>query len=273
MAFDKVIDSVQLENDLTVIADSIRAKAGTTEALTFPEGFKNAVDNIPTGGGDTEAIEQMIDSSGVLDSTEGTVEEKVEQLVDNSYIKKHIEESNRVSVGGLFREYKHSVFPRLDLSNKTDLGYFLYGANKIESINFYINSSSCKGHFYAFGGMVNLKFFMGVDCSLSTNTGKLFSDDVQLETIQEPLNFQNSTTTNEAFLKCYVLKNIRFVAETIKVSISFAYCYSLTAESIQSIIDGLAYVETAQTLTLHKDIVLTDEQKATINAKGWTLAQ
>jgi hypothetical protein len=47
----------------------------------------------------------------------------------------------------------------------------------------------------------------------------------------------------------------------------------LTAESIQSIIDGLATVTTAQTLTLNKAIVLTDEQKATINAKGWTLAQ
>jgi hypothetical protein len=47
----------------------------------------------------------------------------------------------------------------------------------------------------------------------------------------------------------------------------------LSATSVQSIIDGLATVETAQTLTLAKAIVLTDTQKATINAKGWTLAQ
>ena len=47
----------------------------------------------------------------------------------------------------------------------------------------------------------------------------------------------------------------------------------LSAESVQSIIDGLAIVGTAQTLTLHSSIVLTDEQKAQISSKNWTLVQ
>ena len=35
-------------------------------------------------GGNTDELEAIIDNSGVLDSTEGTVEEKVEQVVDKA---------------------------------------------------------------------------------------------------------------------------------------------------------------------------------------------
>ena len=59
----------------------------------------------------------------------------------------------------------------------------------------------------------------------------------------------------------------------IACSISFAQSSSLSATALQSIINALATVTTAQTLTLHKNIALTDEQKATIQTKGWTLAQ
>lgn len=45
----KVVDVEQLEADLTVVADSIRAKGGTTEKLEFPIGMKSAVESIQTG--------------------------------------------------------------------------------------------------------------------------------------------------------------------------------------------------------------------------------
>lgn len=44
-----VVDKEQLEADLTSVADSIRAKGGTTEALEFPLGMKQAVESIQTG--------------------------------------------------------------------------------------------------------------------------------------------------------------------------------------------------------------------------------
>lgn len=46
MADYVVIDKEQLEADLTTVADSIRAKGGTTEPLAFPQGMKVAVENI-----------------------------------------------------------------------------------------------------------------------------------------------------------------------------------------------------------------------------------
>lgn len=49
MALDKVVDSAALDAGMTAVADAIRAKAGTTEPLAWPDGFKSAVDGI-TGG-------------------------------------------------------------------------------------------------------------------------------------------------------------------------------------------------------------------------------
>ena len=50
MALDKVVDSAVMDAGMTVVADAIRAKAGITDQLVWPEGFKTAVDGIQTGG-------------------------------------------------------------------------------------------------------------------------------------------------------------------------------------------------------------------------------
>jgi hypothetical protein len=51
MALDKLVDSSQLDTDLTAVANAIRTKGGTSAQLAFPAGFVSAVDAIPTGGG------------------------------------------------------------------------------------------------------------------------------------------------------------------------------------------------------------------------------
>ena len=51
MAFDKVVDSAVLDAGMKSVADAIRAKAGTTDLLAWPDGFKAAVEGIQTGGG------------------------------------------------------------------------------------------------------------------------------------------------------------------------------------------------------------------------------
>lgn len=42
----KIVNAEQLEADLASVADSIRAKSGTSDKLAFPSGFKSAVDGI-----------------------------------------------------------------------------------------------------------------------------------------------------------------------------------------------------------------------------------
>lgn len=51
MALDKVIDSAVLDAGMTAVADAIRAKAGTTDPLAWPDGFKAAIEAISGGGG------------------------------------------------------------------------------------------------------------------------------------------------------------------------------------------------------------------------------
>ena len=84
------------------------------------------------------------------------------------------------------------------------------------------------------------------------------------------------TTTNTAFNGCTALERISFVPNCINVSIGFPSSNLLDDASIQSIIDGLADLtdKTTQTLTLHATVgaKLTEEQKAQVTAKNWTLA-
>lgn len=45
-------DYLVTDNELTSVADAIRAKGGTTEKLAFPTEFISAVESIPSGGGE-----------------------------------------------------------------------------------------------------------------------------------------------------------------------------------------------------------------------------
>lgn len=51
MSADKLVDSTQLDTDLTSVANAIRTKGGTSAQLAFPSGFVSAIAAIPSGGG------------------------------------------------------------------------------------------------------------------------------------------------------------------------------------------------------------------------------
>ena len=50
MAYDKAVDSAQLNADLTSVANAIRGKSGGSSPLAFPSGFVSEVGSIQTGG-------------------------------------------------------------------------------------------------------------------------------------------------------------------------------------------------------------------------------
>jgi len=118
---------------------------------------------------------------------------------------------------------------------------------------------------------------LNTDTSQATLAANMFRGCEALETIDgTPLNFSSITGASINFLNlCNSLVDIRFAEKSIPISISFGSCAKLSAETIQSIIDGLADLTggTAQTLTLHATVggKLTDAQKAIITAKNWTL--
>ena len=115
-----------------------------------------------------------------------------------------------------------------------------------------------------------------LDFSTATrkNCTAIFYDCKNLKTIDKIILPTGQTSFSNWFYGCEVLENILFEGE-IAVAISFSQSPLLTTESVQSIIDHLKDLTgtTAQTLTFHATVgaALTDEQKATITAKNWTL--
>ena len=53
MATYKAVDADQLDADMSGVADSIRAKGGTTEQLAWPHGYKAAIEAITVGSDET----------------------------------------------------------------------------------------------------------------------------------------------------------------------------------------------------------------------------
>ena len=94
-----------------------------------------------------------------------------------------------------------------------------------------------------------------------------------LKSIFGKMDLSECTSTANMFQNCEALEDVEFESETIKISIGFAQSSNLSATSIQSIIDGLATVETQQTLTLHltTSAALTDEQLLEIGNKNWSV--
>lgn len=257
---------------------NIEVQGGT--AVKLPTAGKYCEKDIivtAIGGGGLEEIEQMIDESGVLDSTEGTATEKVEQLIDKAeWEELFYEQSKRWSshFNDLFSGFAGEKIPRLFYETATNLRNFLFNCRGIKSIDYYLETPKCTDFQRMFCNTSNLKTIVGFSTIKATNLFECFYESA-IESIQEPLDFSNVVNNTRCF-SCSHLKEIFFVKESIKISISFTSS-DLTAESVQSIIDGLAYVTTAQTLTLPKvfenDFVkLPAELRDLINTKGWTLA-
>ena len=64
MSLDKLVDSSQLNTDLTSVANAIRTKGGTSAPLAFPSGFVSAVQAIPTGTTPTGTKQISITANG-----------------------------------------------------------------------------------------------------------------------------------------------------------------------------------------------------------------
>ena len=107
-----------------------------------------------------------------------------------------------------------------------------------------------------------------------TYSNSAFNGCVKVHTINGVFDFSNAVNVNSMFDECRVLENVTFKANTLTKSISLRQSNLLSDASIQSIIEGLAAVDTAQTLTLHADVKakLTQTQIDTITSKNWTLA-
>lgn len=204
------------------------------------------------GGGGTEEIENLIDESGVLDSTDGTATEKVKQIVDwLSFFTRDIKGVSMATCkGNCIKET-----PVIDCTN------YIYLSNAFAETSRVAN-----------GINVGLEVVRLKNTQNITHWAGTFSNARALHTI-EILDFSScASALSGTFEYCTSLINLKFALQTIKRSISFVHCSKLSVESRQSIFDGLATVTTAQTLTLNPQLKILQSQVDSANAKGWTVA-
>jgi hypothetical protein len=239
-------------DSLVSVADAIREKGNTTEELEFPNGFVDAVNAIESGGG-TEEIENIIDASGVLDSTDGTVTDKVEQLIDYANFKNIIQESINAnnfnsSLGyiSVFRNTGIKDVSMFDFSKTLWLSS-AFQNTQIEELELDIPNvvyidNMCNG-------CKNLKRVVLKNMGSAVKSiANAFRDNFSLESVGT-LNLEGTTTVGMCFSGCDSLRDVSFVPETIKKSITIPSPV-LSNESIISILQGLAPVDTTQTLTV-----------------------
>ena len=277
---DEVRDLTDITDEINpseMIANMEQANADVAAQTEIIEQIRTALDG--KAGSNAVEIGVLIDRSGVLDSTEGTVEEKVEQLVDKAeseniwYVaSKHINFTNQNSPFCGVRGTEKTI-PRINFPENGTTNYaYSFSGGAIEYIDYYMDTKKGIDFGSCFSTCKKLTRLVGINTLSATNITEMFLNCTSLESITEPFNISKVTEANKTFNNCAKLKDIRFVAETIKVSISFPSSSLLTAESIQSIIDGLATVETARTLTLHANTKILQSQVDSANAKGWTIA-
>lgn len=95
-----------------------------------------------------------------------------------------------------------------------------------------------------------------------------------LEAVYGVIDLTESSSNDGCFANCGVLREVRFAPGSIHKSLSLKHSAQLSAATVTSVLEGLAPVETTQTLALHNTVkaTLTDAQIAALEAKNWQLA-
>ena len=244
----KLVDTEQLDSDLTQLADSIRAKTGSEDVLSFPYGFIYEIDNIEAGN-TLEQIEYIF-SNGFNDYSSMFKERYYMSEVPVGILQNTANGTNFANMfyfGGLCTE-----MPQFDVSNGTDFNHMFYG-------------------------MADIETFPSFDTAKGLNFDGMFGMCMYTRTI-EGIDLSSATSVNLMFEMCNNLENITFNG-VIKVSgLDFSPTDFLTYESLMSAINALydwASEGSTETYYLKTGITnmgaITEADIAIATQKGWTI--
>ena len=157
MAVDKLVDSTQLDADLTSVANAIRTKGGTSAALAFPADFVSAIAAIPSGGSGSPTAT----FSATMASSDATISFSAgDYAIPSQYalfIKSDITSSDGVSlciIGGFHT--KQQTVPTVSV-NFTQLGRY-YGYKASSGTDYYATGNSSQNYLTKSGSTLSLKF-------------------------------------------------------------------------------------------------------------------
>lgn len=298
MAEYKVVDTEQLDADLASIATAIKTKANTNKSLVFPNGFIEAVNAIAVGD---EEIQEAVKKAKTHDWMQEHNINYRKNIQNNLFAGNpnitEIPEFDFSQVINFYRMFYNcsglTSIPSIDTSSGENFGDMFRGCTSLLEIP-PLNTSKGTNMFQMFNNFKGRALSWVINTDNVTNFEAMFDSASNIEEINltstangttfyrafiycgnlkkiSTLDLSNCTNTERMFEGCSKLENISFVPETIKISIAIPSA-NLTAESVQSIINGLATVETAQTLTLNANAKILQSQVDSANAKGWTIA-
>ena len=233
MAFDKVIDSTQLDSAMTYTANRIRNKTGGTDQIMWDsaKGFGDEVDAISSGGGNPfEAFES-------LESFKLSNNSTITKLVANI--------PNVTSLSKSFANAKSTPLSRIELTV----------SNKLTNI------SSMFGNVAAYG--LTEIVFKG-DFSKVTSVKEAFSCggtglNSGLKKIVG-LDFTSVTNASDVFALQRGLTDIEIKADTVNVSLNLNYQQNLNIASCVNVLNALKdrTGQDALTLTLNSALKTAD---------------
>lgn len=233
------------ESSLTNIADAIREKNGSSDTYK-PAEMGEAIRAIESGNNVLEYATQIY---SMFKNTEFPIGTELNIKAPNI-------KWEYGGIGSLFYMTNGLKSVKIFCNERNtpisyDSAFYMCSKDSLEVIDFTEFNRTIKTAIQAFYGCNKLKSILG---------------ELDLSNITKP--------QWGMFLQLSSLEDITFKVGSITVSMAITQTNKLTDISIQSIIDGLATVETAQTLTLHADVKakLTEAQLTTITSKNWTLA-
>ncbi|MBR3474226.1 MAG: hypothetical protein IKH34_04065 [Oscillospiraceae bacterium] len=129
MALDKMVDSTQLDSDLTSVANAIRAKSGGSGQLAFPTGFVSEIQGI-TGGWSLDGFLNRTEPTGEI--TINTVPKVT--LASYAGITKANILTRFTSLKGFFNDCTNLVTVYAPLVTVGNASYFCHNCSKMETV-------------------------------------------------------------------------------------------------------------------------------------------
>lgn len=242
-----------LIDKLSAIGNAIREKSGTTELIPLAD-MPQAILDLSGDGGTNVFWNVYQDNGNRVDYSTAfggmgwnndIFKPRYNMQPTNAYMM-----FRNTAIEGDLVEILENSGVTLDFSTTTNTGYIFNNANRLTRIGV-------------------------VDLTSSTNTTKgdsTFMGCTSLVRIEKIVVNEDTNYGTNFIRNCTALEYVGFEG-VIANSLAIKESPKLNADCINGIIDHLATVTTAQTLTLHASVVLSEAQKTAINNKGWTLVQ
>lgn len=193
MSVDKLVDSTQLNTDLTSVANAIRTKSGGSSQLAFPSGFVSAVNGIERGySADDVATQNYVDDIVLQSATQvrNTFKGSSIKTIRGDYVTSFKE-------AGTFYNCKSLTsidFPLLTGSNNSTYNESFSGCSALVNVHLpkfkiawnytfkgctaltvLVLPSWSYGNTQEFYGCTHLKYFDCGDKNISSNLGSNFT--------------------------------------------------------------------------------------------------